>query len=240
MKNIALIFAGGVGKRMDNGALPKQFLEIEGKPIIIYTLEVFEKNKNIDGVVVSITPGWVDYLSNLVRRFDLKKVLKIVEGGETSQLSQLHALNAMKDFVTDQTVVLIHDGVRPLINDDVIDKNIDSVKKNGSGVTVKKAIETVVLVDGQGQEISKVLDRDKYRMAVAPQSYYFKDIYSQHLEANKKGMINFIDSAQLMQFFGHKLFFIEGTTDNIKITTPVDYYIFKGILEAKKINQIFK
>ncbi|KGI02461.1 IspD/TarI family cytidylyltransferase [Oenococcus oeni] len=239
LHNVALIFAGGVGRRMKNGKTPKQFLEISDKPIIIYTLEIFEKNPKIDGIIVSITPGWVSYLKGLTSKFGITKVFKIVEGGKTSQLSQFYALESMRDLVDDKTIILIHDGVRPLIDDIVINNNIDCVLKYGSAITIKKAIETVVTVDGKNQ-IKEVMDRDLYRMAVAPQSYFYKDIFSNHLKAKQQNRSDFVDSAQLMQFFGRKLFYIEGTTNNIKITTPIDYFIFKGILEAEKVHQIFE
>lgn len=236
--NVVLIFAGGVGSRMKNGSLPKQFLEVEGMPIIIHTLEIFEKSKNIDGIFISITPGWKKFLEKLVNKYNLKKIVKIVEGGKTSQISQYNALQAMNEFVNDKTTVLIHDGVRPLIDEEVIKSNIDGVAKHGNAITVKKAIETVITVSNSNQ-VDQVLNRDNYRMAVAPQSYHYKDIYSAHIKAMGLGQVNFIDSAQLMQHFGHKLFYVDGTTNNIKITTPIDYYIFKGILEAKESNNIF-
>lgn len=236
--NIALIFAGGVGKRMNNGALPKQFLEVDGKPIIIHTLEIFEKSEIIDAIVISITPGWETKLSNLILKFHLKKVIGIVAGGETSQISQFHALKKIKENTTEKTIVLIHDGVRPLINNEVILNNIESVKHKGSAITVKKAIETVITV-ADNNKVKNVLNRDNYRMAVAPQSYYFNDIYEAHKKANDIKKFDFVDSSELMQYFGKKLFYVEGTMNNIKITTPVDYYIFKGILEARRVNQIF-
>lgn len=236
--NVVLIFAGGVGSRMNNGSLPKQFLEVEGKPIIIHTLEIFEKSQDIDGIFISITPSWKEFLYKLIKKYDLQKVVKIVEGGETSQISQYNALKAMNEFVNEETIVLIHDGVRPLIDNEVIKNNIDSVTKHGNAITVKKAIETVITVSNDNQ-VEQVLNRDDYRMAVAPQSYHYKDIYSAHSKAINLGQVNFVDSAQLMQNFGMKLFYVDGTTNNIKITTPIDYYIFKGILEARRVNEIF-
>ncbi|KAA8368003.1 IspD/TarI family cytidylyltransferase [Leuconostoc carnosum] len=236
--NVVLIFAGGVGSRMNNGSLPKQFLEVEGKPIIIHTLEIFEKSQDIDGIFISITPSWKEFLYKLIKKYDLQKVVKIVEGGETSQISQYNALKAMNEFVNEKTIVLIHDGVRPLIDNEVIKNNIDSVTKHGNAITVKKAIETVITVSNDNQ-VEQVLNRDDYRMAVAPQSYHYKDIYSAHSKAINLGQANFVDSAQLMQNFGMKLFYVDGTTNNIKITTPIDYYIFKGILEARRVNEIF-
>ncbi|CCF28548.1 2-C-methyl-D-erythritol 4-phosphate cytidylyltransferase 1 [Leuconostoc citreum LBAE E16] len=236
--NVVLIFAGGVGSRMNNGSLPKQFLEVENKPIIIHTLEIFEKSQYIDGIFISITPGWENFLDELTKKYNLQKVVKIVEGGETSQISQFNALKTMAEFVNDQTTVLIHDGVRPLIDNEVIKNNINSVTKHGNAITVKKAIETVITVTNDNQ-VDQVLNRDDYRMAVAPQSYHYKDIFSAHSKAEESGKVDFVDSAQLMQSFGKKLFYVDGTTNNIKITTPIDYYIFKGILEARRVNQIF-
>lgn len=238
-KNIGLVFAGGVGARMHTkSAMPKQFLEVDSKPIIIYTLEKFQSTPEIDGIVVSIVDGWKDYLQELIDKFNLTKVLRIVEGGVNTQMSQYNALEAIKEFSDSETVVLIHDGVRPLVDTKTIQKNIRSVREFGSAITVSKAIETISKVENENNVV-EILDRQDCRMAKAPQSYFFDNIYELHKTAIKDDKTDFIDSATMMNFYHKKLHTIEGSTDNIKITTPVDYYIFKAIIEARKGAEIF-
>ncbi len=127
--NIAVIFAGGVGKRMGNTDKPKQFIEIEGKPIIIHTLEHFEKNKNIDAIIVASKVEWIDYLNDLLVKYNIKKVAKVVPGGETGQMSIFNGIKCAKEMYGDDAIVLIHDGVRPFITDELIDTNIQTVKE---------------------------------------------------------------------------------------------------------------
>ena len=236
MKNIALIFAGGVGKRMKKSSRPKQFLELCGKPIIIHTIEHFENHPQIDGVMVVCVKDWIDYLKECLKRHNIKKVIGIIPGGNSSQESTRKGLYAIKDLgLADSRdiIVLIHDGVRPLINSQVITDNIESVKRFGNAITVVPAIETLIQVNEKG-EISKVEDRSVCRMARAPQSFILEDIINAHERSLKDGTFEMIDSAMLMNRYGVKLHTIQGPVENIKITTPTDYYLFRAFVEAKE------
>lgn len=236
--NVGLIFAGGTGERMNSRALPKQFLELHGKAIIMYTLEVFEKHPEIDRMVVVCLKDWIDYLHGLVQKENLKKVFSIIPGGSNTQESQYLGLTEISSWsVPDDTVVLIHDGVRPLVDAETISRNIDSVRRYGSAVTVTDAIETIVYVDGSDR-MNEVIDRKRCRMAKAPQSYYLKDILAVHEKAREDGKV-FIDSACMMQAYNRELHTVEGNDDNIKITTPKDYYLFRAIIEAKENSAIW-
>lgn len=238
--NIALIFAGGTGVRMNSKSKPKQFLELHGKAIIIHTLEVFERHKEIDAIVVVCLEDWIGYLEDLIKKAYLDKVVKIVSGGKNSQESQYRGLNAVKElYDTDQeTIVLIHDGVRPLVDEETISKNIKSVQEHGSAITVTPAIETVIMVDDQ-KMVERVVDRSACRVAKAPQSFYFRDIFTAHERAIAENKLNFIDSASLMIHYDFKLHTVDGLSENIKITTPSDFYIFRAMWEAKENKQIF-
>ncbi|MEF1164355.1 IspD/TarI family cytidylyltransferase, partial [Vibrio parahaemolyticus] len=143
--NVALIFAGGVGTRMQNSTKPKQFLELYNKPVIIYTLEKFEENKNIDAIVVVCVEPWIDYLRKLLFKFDIQKVKFVIPGGETGQESIFNGLCKIEEEFDHNSVVLIHDGVRPLINDEIINRNIEAVKSHGSAITTCPPVETFVL-----------------------------------------------------------------------------------------------
>ncbi|WP_405758891.1 2-C-methyl-D-erythritol 4-phosphate cytidylyltransferase [Anaerovibrio slackiae] len=237
--NIAVIFAGGVGRRMHSSDKPKQFLEIYSKPIIIHTLEHFEYHPMIDGIVVVCKEDWIPYLNELLYRFRIEKVRKVVPGGETGQLSIYAGLKAAKEVAgEDNTIVLIHDGVRPLINEKLIADNIESVKKNGSAITTALVTETILVVDNAGSAIDYVPSRKNSRVAKAPQSFWLKDILAAHERALSEGETNCIDSCTMMQKYGKKLYLIDGPGENIKITTPDDFYTMRAILEARENAQI--
>lgn len=237
--NIAVIFAGGVGKRMKTNGIPKQFLEVYGKPILIYTLEKFENNQNIDAIVVSCLEEKMDYCKKLVDKYEITKVRSIVKGGKTGQESIYNGLKAAEQISeTDKDIVLIHDGVRPLIDDEIIDNNIKCVKENGSAITCVECKETVVILD-DNDNIKDVTDRSRSRLARAPQSFYLKDILAAHRKALEDGKTDVIDSCTLMRMYGKEVSIVIGKSENIKITTPDDYYMFKAMLDMKENSNIF-
>lgn len=234
MKNIAVIFAGGSGVRMNTRSKPKQFLELRGKPIIIYTLELFDNHPLIDGIVVVCLESWIPFLKKMLKKFEINKVVKIVSGGDSGQDSIYRGLCAVEDYCKDKgeenAVVLIHDGVRPLIVDETITRNIEKVHEKGSAITVVPAIETFVIQKEEGQMV--IPDRSSCLLARAPQSFYLKDILSIHRKNKENGNITFIDSCSMMSYFGYKMATIEGPMENIKITTPTDYFIFRAMVEV--------
>lgn len=237
--NIAVIFAGGVGSRMHSKDRPKQFLEMYNKPIIIHTLEYFEKHAMIDAIVVVCVECWIPYLNDILYKFRIEKVKKVVPGGETGQLSIYNGLKAAKELADDdKSIVLIHDGVRPLITEELITDNIETVEKYGNSVTSGVVKETIVEID-DNSNIKFVPDRAHSRVAKAPQCFYLDDILDVHNKAINEGITNFIDSCTMMQHYGFKLHMTDGPYENIKITTPDDFYTMRAILEAKENAQIY-
>ena len=231
--NVALIFAGGIGSRMGS-ELPKQFLKWNGKPIIIHTLNVFDRHPNIDEIVVVSKEEWVEYTKELIDREGIIKTTSIIPGGITALDSQYNGLKEIKRLHPHEDVaVLIHDGVRPLVEAKTIQRNIDSVWEFGNAVTVTKAIETVIQIDETGA-VREILNRDSCRMAKAPQSFMLDDILNAHEKAISEGIHSFIDSASMMFHFGHSLHTVIGEPENIKITTPSDYYMFLGISKNRE------
>ena len=236
--NVAIIFAGGTGQRMNTKTKPKQFLELHGKPIIIYTLEHFDQHELIDGIIVVCVSGWIDYCQKLVDRFHLEKVKAIIPGGETGMLSRYEGVKKAAELYPDDTVCLMHDGVRPMIDHDLISRNIESVVKYGSGVTVAPAIETIAVM-GNDNKVGQIIDRSKCQMAKAPQSFRLGELYKIHKEAVESGMTDCIDTAYLMQLNGHDVYMVEGSSENIKITTPTDFYTFRALMDIQENSQIF-
>jgi len=235
--NIALIFAGGSGVRMNNGSKPKQFLELHGKPIIIYTLEVFENHKDIDGIVIVCIEEWIDYLKKILKKYDITKVKEITAGGTTGQESIYNGLKSVVQHFAPDSTVLIHDGVRPLINDFTISENIRIVRDNGSCITCIPATETLIVV--QEDNTLEIPSRKNSLIARAPQSFVLRDIWEIHQKAKQEGRNDFIDSCTMMSHYGKKLATVIGPMENIKITTPADFYIFRAIEEVRENSQIF-
>lgn len=236
--NIALIFAGGVGSRMNSKAKPKQFLEIHGKPIIIQTIERFEQNSQIDAIALVCNQDWLDYMNFLIKKNGLRKVRWVVSGGNTALESQYNGLRVIEKDIQEDAIVLIHDGVRPLIDDVTISDCIESVRNFGSAVTTTVATETIIRVDEHNKIISTT-NRNECRLARAPQCFWLKEIIAAHEQAIKDGKHDFIDSTTMMRYYGKELYVVEGPSENIKVTNPSDFYICRALLDAKENSQIF-
>lgn len=233
----AVIFAGGVGSRMHSKDLPKQFLRIHGKPILIWTVEEFESCPEIDSIVVVCVDKWLDYCKHMFAEFNLPKVKIITAGGKTGQLSIREGLLAAATLSDPRkTVVLIHDGVRPLIDKGTIERCIDSVVNYGSAITCVPAKETTLVEDGGRLQI---IPREKVLLARAPQAFWLSDILDAHKKAYEEGTFSYVDSASLMNFYGHELHLVVGPYENIKITTQDDYYSMRAILDSRENNQLY-
>jgi len=237
MSNVAVIFAGGTGQRMNTRTKPKQFLELHGKPVLVYTLEQFQQHKMIDGIILVMLEDWIKHCEALVESYRLDKVVAIVPGGENCQISTFCGLLKASELYREDSIVLIHDGVRPLIDGETITKAIQCVREHGSAITVSPAIETIAVKDADGV-VGQIIDRSKCQMAKAPQCFRLGDILRAHRIAKQRGDVDYIDSATLMQGFGHRLHTVEGTPENIKITTPGDFYMFRAIMDARENFQI--
>ena len=235
--NVVLVFAGGTGQRMRNTACPKQFLELYGKPIIIYTLEIFQNHPQIDAIVVPCVEGWHDHLRQLAEKYGITKLLKIVPGGRTSQESKLSALWALKDVCKPDDIVLMHDAVRPLITAKVIDDNLESVKKFGNAITVDPFTETGIISE-DGNTVEATIERRKLYIAKAPQTFYYKDVLEAHEAAQTMPDTTTIDTCTIMTALGKQLYFVPCDCSNIKITTPEDYYIFKALYDLRERNSV--
>jgi len=233
--NYAVIFAGGVGSRMNNNTCPKQFLEINNKPILIYTLEHFEKHPDIDAICLVCLSDWLDHAKSLVEVYGCRKVRWVVEGGSTAMESQCKGLEALRAAGVNggEDIVLIHDGVRPLINEELITNCIAEVKAHGNAVTVSPAIETIIRADEDSGKI-RTYPRSECLLARAPQAFFLRDIMQLHEKAKEDHMDSFVDSATMLLHYGVDIHMVEGPTDNIKVTNPSDFYICRALLEARQ------
>ena len=235
--NIAVIFAGGQGNRLNHHSRPKQFFEFRGKPIVVYTIEVFQHIQTVDAIVVVCLEDWIPYLRSQVEKYKLNKVVDIVAGGRKGQDSIYHGLVCARQHFPEDSMVLIHDGVRPLAAEKTIIETIEVAKKKGNCVVCVPAMETIVIKNVDGS--LEVPDRDDILMVRAPQCFVLKDVLEAHQKTLAEGRHDFVDTCSMMNHYGYELHTIIGSAENIKITTPADYFMFKAIIEAREESAIF-
>lgn len=224
--NVVLITAGGVGKRM-GVSIPKQFVEVNGKPIIIHTLEIFDNIKEVDKIVISCVDGWIDELKQMIRDYAIGKILCIVNGGQTGQDSIYNGLCAIDKLVSGNPLILIHDAVRPLILPETIIDNIRKAEYEGCAVTCVHLTETIITCSNN--EYSSV-DRSSSLIARAPQTFRLNELMEIHERARNDNIHSFVDTCTMMLYYGRKISVVYGSPDNIKITSPSDIFAFKSIL----------
>ena len=233
--NYAIVFAGGVGSRMQSPKLPKQLNEVCGIPIIVHTINHLQAHPDIDKVMVVCLEPYIDFMKELLNKYNLSKVFKVVAGGRTGQESICKGLQALDGIADDDDIVILHDGVRPIIDADLISRNIDSVKQYGNAISCSSATETICLAGDEGS-IKDIMPRDKCMMGRAPQSFRYADIYNCHKRANQEGYTTAIDSASMLHHYGYPLHFVQCSHFNIKITTPNDLFLFTAFLKNSNEN----
>lgn len=233
MANIALLTAAGIGSRTHQD-IPKQFLNVDNKPIIIYTLEAFQSHPNIDEICVVILKGWEEVLSAYAKQFNITKLKYVVEGGKTGQESIYNGLMAIRKVHTDNDVVIIHDGNRPMVSQQIITDSLVTFKKYGDAVAAIPCTEVVFVVDHPDSIISQEsIRRENLRRTQTPHTYRLGDIIAAHKEAQKRNIHNMAASCELMEKIGRPSHFSLGSEKNLKITTIEDIEIFKALLHAK-------
>ena len=239
--NIAIIFAGGVGQRLKNESdIPKQFLKINEKPIIVHTLELFQRHEQIDKIYIAIHPDYFDYMQELVKYHYIDKVAGIVNGGSTGQDSIYRALKLAESQNPSDSLVLIHDGVRPNITPEVITKNIETAKLKGNAITCTPCFETI-LVSQNSINPQHVPYRKHTFAAQAPQTFKLGEIVDAH-EVTRKANPEYndiVDSCTLFKTLGKETFMIDGNRGNIKITTIEDLYVLRALIRFKEDAEAF-
>lgn len=230
--NVAILTAGGSGTRMGQD-IPKQFLHIYDKPVIIYTMEAFQRHPSIDGIIVVCKEGWHDVLRSYAKQFNITKLVAIVNGGETGQESIKNGLKKAKELYNENDIVIIHDGIRCMVSEEIISDNIAKCIMYGNATTAIPCVEAMLMTDNNIDATSQV-SRDCLKRTQTPQAFRLKDIWSAHEEAKEKGIKNSVASCTLYIELGRKVYFSVGSEKNIKLTTPDDIEIFKALLNTKK------
>lgn len=226
MSNVAIIFAGGVGRRM-GADTPKQFLQYQGKEILVYTLEVFQQCESIDAIFVACLSEYIDFCRQLTEKYRLDKVKGVVCGGKTGQESIFNALNAAYKAGHENGYAVICDGVRPLVTKTLIEECLLVAKERGGAIAAVKAVETAVY--NKNGKVDKLLDRERILLIKAPQVFPIKELYDIQLKAMERGDNDNIDTISLMTKYGYdKYGFVMSDYTNIKITTKQDFEMFKA------------
>lgn len=232
--NIAVIIAGGCGRRMGQD-IPKQFLNVEDKPVIVYTMEVFQRHPSIDGIIVVCVKGWEEVVRAYAKQFNVTKLIDIVNGGECGQASIKNGIMRAKESYNDADIVLIHDAIRPMVSEKVISENIEKCMLYGNASAFIPCADPVLQSDNEIEAIAYI-NRDEVKRVQTPQSFRLGDILLAHKEAEKRGITNSVTSSTLYIELGKKIYFSTGSEKNIKLTTPEDFEIFKALLKSERIN----
>ena len=231
--NIAMIIAGGVGNRMGQD-IPKQFINVYDKPVIVYTMEAFQKHPEIDSICVVCLDGWHEVLRAYARQFGITKLDTVVSGGKNGQDSIRNGLNAIAERSgSDDDVVLIHDAIRPMVSSRIISDNIRVCREYGNAITVVPCTAAMLKTYDSVRSDEQV-PRDDLKITQTPQAFFLNDILAVHKEALEKGITNSVASCTLYIEMGKRLYMSEGSEKNLKLTTTDDIDIFKALLDAQR------
>lgn len=231
--NIAILTAAGSGTRMHQD-IPKQFIHVDNKPIIAYTMEAFEKHPSIDAIVVVTISSWKEVLHAYAKQFNISKLSMVVDGGETGQESIYNGLKAIEEkYGVEGNTVIVHDGNRPLVSTEIISDSLATYQQYGSSVAAIPCVE-VVFSSEDGLVAEDSIPREKLFRTQTPHVYSVKKLLWAHAEAKKKGLPNTAASCDLMFRLGEKVYFSRGSEENFKITTVDDLTMFKAMLKTRR------
>ena len=232
MANIGLLIAGGSGNRMHQD-IPKQFLTVNERPVIVYTLEAFEKHPEIDAIAVVCISGWEQVLWAYAGQFNITKLKYVVPGGKNGQDSIRNGVFELEKHFDKDDIVLIHDAIRPMVSAEIISDNIRVAREFGNAITVIPCAEAMMQTD-DGKVSTGSYPRDRLKRTQTPQAFHIGDICSLHRRALEAGITNSVASCTLMIEMGEQVYFSSGSEKNIKLTTVDDLDIFKALLAAKR------
>lgn len=232
MRNIGLIIAGGAGHRMLQD-IPKQFITVNEKPVIVYTLEAFEKHPEIEAIAVVCIEGWEQVLWAYAKQFNITKLQCIVPGGKNGQDSIRNGIYELEKHFDKDDVVLIHDAIRPMVSAEIISDNIRVAREYGNAITAIPCAEAMMQTE-DGVLSTGSYPRDRLKRAQTPQAFRIGKICDLHRRALKAGITNSVASCTLMIEMGEQVYFSAGSEKNIKLTTIEDIEIFKALLAAKR------
>lgn len=230
---VALLTAAGTGSRMGQD-IPKQFMHVENKPLIIHTMEAFQAHPSIDAILVVTLPSWIDVLKAYAAQFNITKLRWVVAGGATGQESIRNGLNKLAEEMPEDTVVMVHDGNRCLVSSEIISDSLAVFSARGSAVAAIPCVEAVFRSGDDGISATVSIPREQLIRTQTPHTYTLKKLLWAHSEADRLGIVGTAASCTLMQQLGETVYFSKGSEENLKITTVDDMMIFKALLNTKK------
>lgn len=230
--NIALVLAGGCGSRTEQD-IPKQFINVYDKPLIIYTLENFERHSDIDGIAVVCIDGWHEVLRAYASQYGISKLKWILEGGEDGQESTHKGIRALKGVCEENDIVLVHDAIRPFLPEEIITDAITKCRRKGSGLSAVRCQETIVRTD-DGKSGNEGISRQEIMRVQTPQAYRYGKAAWAYEEADKRGIRGEVYINTLMLHLGETVYFSKGTEKNVKITTIDDLEMFKALMKMER------
>lgn len=232
MSNVALLIAGGSGNRMHQD-IPKQFITVNERPVIVYTLEAFERHPEIDAIAVVCIEGWEQVLWAYAKQFNITKLKYVVQGGVNGQDSIRNGVFELEKNFSPDDIVLIHDAIRPMVSAEIISDNIRVAIEHGNAITVIPCAEAMLQTE-DGVVSSGSYPRDRLKRTQTPHAFHIGDICDLHRRALEAGITNSVASCTLMIEMGEQVYFSSGSEKNIKLTTVEDIDIFKALLAAKR------
>lgn len=224
--------AGGSGSRTEQD-VPKQFMNVYDKPIIIYTLEAFQRHQDIDTIIVACLDGWQTILEAYAKEAGITKLQHIVSGGANGQESARKALEALRGICEEEDIVIIHDAVRPMVSEEIISDCIAKCRQYGSGLAAVRCQETIVRTQ-DGEKGDSYVKRKGIMRVQTPQAYLYGKALRVHEEAHEQGIYDAVYTNILMLDMGETLYFSKGSEKNLKITTMEDVEIFKALYRVEK------
>ena len=229
--NTALILAGGIDPRFKMD-VPKQFVNVNNRPIIVYTLERFQNHREIDEIIVTCLEGWQEFVRVYARQFNITKLKEIIPGGKDAQESTYHGLQLLKNRAEQGDIIVIHDAIRPMVSEKIISDSIDMCRKKGMGVAATYIMDTI-MHSGNGKEGYQSINRYEIMKVQTPQAFDFSLIWQMHERAIRENCMGAWDNSSLITRLGEKVYFSKGSDLNLKINSIEDVEMFKALYKMK-------
>lgn len=229
--NIALLLAAGTDPtfQMD---IPKQFVNVYNRPVIVYTMEIFQNHPQVDAIMIACLKGWEDMVEAYARQFQISKLRWVIQGGRNGQETSKLAVDRLVEYCTGKDIIVIHDAIRPMVSVDIISDSIDICKRKGMGVAAVTSMDNVMMTD-DGMTGRLSISRYAFRRIQTPQTYFLDELMSAHTEALEKGIIGENDTNNMISRLGRNVYFSKGSDLNLKINTVADIAMFKALYAMK-------
>ena len=229
--NVALILAGGTDSRFKMN-IPKQFVNVNNRPVIVYTLEIFQRHPEIDEIIVTCLDGWQEMVRVYGKQFNITKLKAILPGGRNAQESTYHGLDYLKEKMGQGDIVIIHDAIRPMVSEEIISRSMQMCRKKGNGVAATYIMDSI-MHSKNGLEGNKTINRYEIMKVQTPQSFDFKAIWNLHKKAINEHKLGAWDNSTLLSNLGETVYFSEGSDLNLKINTTEDIEMFKALYQME-------